>query len=103
MVWASNEATAIEALSTSRKKQTNIFVDSPNQLAGDQGQLATTRGAGKANRVYYQSREGWGSVEQKLTATDRLARVQSIIDEELAWAVTEARKPGSGPVCRRSS
>ena len=26
-------------------------------------------------------------VDQKLSATDRLARVQSIIDEELAWAV----------------
>jgi hypothetical protein len=28
-------------------------------------------------------------VDQKLSATDRLARVQSIIDEELGWAVSE--------------
>lgn len=33
-------------------------------------------------------------VDQKLTATDRLARVQQIIDRELAWAVTKAEEPG---------
>jgi transposase-like protein len=32
-------------------------------------------------------------VDQKLTATDRLARVQQIIDDELAWAVHKAQEP----------
>src|SRR5881628_405501 len=33
-------------------------------------------------------------VEEKLTATARLERVQHVIDDELAWAVTQARKEG---------
>jgi hypothetical protein len=33
-------------------------------------------------------------VEEKLTASDRLARVQQIIDGELAWAVHKAQEPG---------
>jgi hypothetical protein len=33
-------------------------------------------------------------VEEKLTATARLERVQQVIDEELGWAVQEARRPG---------
>ena|SRR5438067_3625729 len=34
-------------------------------------------------------------VEEKLTATARLARVQQVIDDELAWAVTQARQDGA--------
>ena len=34
-------------------------------------------------------------VEEKLSATARLERVQQIIDEELAWAVTQARQEGA--------
>ena len=34
-------------------------------------------------------------VEDKLNATARLERIQQIIDDELAWAVTEARKEGA--------
>jgi DNA-binding transcriptional regulator YdaS (Cro superfamily) len=30
-------------------------------------------------------------VEEKLSATARLERVQQVIDEEMAWAVTQAR------------
>src|SRR4030095_10329365 len=33
-------------------------------------------------------------VEEKLSATARLERVQQVIDEELGWAVQEARKDG---------
>jgi hypothetical protein len=33
-------------------------------------------------------------VEEKLSATARLERVQLVIDEELGWAVQEARRPG---------
>ena len=33
-------------------------------------------------------------VEEKLSATARLERVQQVIDQELAWAVQEARRPG---------
>src|SRR5712691_2632722 len=33
-------------------------------------------------------------VDQKLGAADRLAKVQQIIDAELAWAVDKAREPG---------
>src|SRR4029450_4851561 len=33
-------------------------------------------------------------VEEKLSATARLERVQQVIDEELGWAVQEARRPG---------
>src|SRR5262245_39257985 len=33
-------------------------------------------------------------VEEKLSATARLERVQQVIDEELAWAVQEARRDG---------
>jgi predicted RNA polymerase sigma factor len=34
-------------------------------------------------------------VEEKLTATARLERVQEVIDDELAWAVTQARQDGA--------
>lgn len=34
-------------------------------------------------------------VEEKLTATARLERVQQVIDEELVWAVTQARQEGA--------
>jgi hypothetical protein len=34
-------------------------------------------------------------VEEKLSATARLERVQRVIDEELAWAITEARRLGA--------
>ena len=34
-------------------------------------------------------------VEEKLSATARLEGVQQVIDEELKWAVTQARKDGS--------
>ena len=34
-------------------------------------------------------------VEEKLTATDRLERVQQVIDEELGWAVQQARQAGA--------
>ena len=33
-------------------------------------------------------------VQEKLSATDRLERVQRVIDEELGWAVQEARRAG---------
>src|SRR5688572_20691986 len=33
-------------------------------------------------------------VEEKLSATARLERVQQVIDEELGWAVQEARREG---------
>jgi hypothetical protein len=33
-------------------------------------------------------------VEEKLSATARLERVQQIIDDELAWAVQKAQEPG---------
>jgi DNA-binding FadR family transcriptional regulator len=33
-------------------------------------------------------------VEEKLSATARLERVQQVIDEELGWAVQEARRDG---------
>jgi len=33
-------------------------------------------------------------VEEKLTATARLERVQQVIDDELAWAVKQARQQG---------
>ena len=33
-------------------------------------------------------------VEEKLSATARLERVQRVIDEELGWAVQEARRDG---------
>ncbi len=34
-------------------------------------------------------------VEEKLTATARLEGVQQVIDDELAWAVKQARQPGA--------
>jgi hypothetical protein len=34
-------------------------------------------------------------VEEKLSATARLERVQRVIDDELAWAVAEARHEGA--------
>jgi len=34
-------------------------------------------------------------VDEKLTASARLERVQHVIDEELTWAVTQARQPGA--------
>src|SRR5476651_804132 len=34
-------------------------------------------------------------VEEKLTATMRLERVQQVIDDELDWAVTQARQDGA--------
>src|SRR5215831_12762136 len=34
-------------------------------------------------------------VEEKLSATDRLERVQRVIDEELTWATREARREGA--------
>jgi hypothetical protein len=34
-------------------------------------------------------------VEEKLSATDRLERVQQVIDDELRWAVTQARQEGA--------
>src|SRR5260221_685090 len=34
-------------------------------------------------------------VEDKLSATARLERVQQVIDGELAWAVGQARQPGA--------
>jgi hypothetical protein len=34
-------------------------------------------------------------VAEKLTATARLERVQQVIDDELAWAVEQARQPGA--------
>src|SRR5579862_8421684 len=34
-------------------------------------------------------------VEEKLTATARLERVQQFIDEQLAWAVQQARQEGA--------
>jgi uncharacterized protein (DUF2342 family) len=34
-------------------------------------------------------------VEEKLTATARLERVQQVIDEELTWATREARRDGA--------
>src|SRR3954468_12766620 len=34
-------------------------------------------------------------VEEKISATGRLERVQRVIDEELAWAVREARREGA--------
>ena len=34
-------------------------------------------------------------VEEKLTATARLEHVQEVIDDELAWAVTQARREGA--------
>src|SRR6266508_4496558 len=34
-------------------------------------------------------------VEEKLSATARLERVQQVIDEELGWAVGRARQPGA--------
>jgi predicted DNA-binding protein YlxM (UPF0122 family) len=34
-------------------------------------------------------------VEEKLTATARLERVQQVIDEELGWAVQQARQDGA--------
>jgi hypothetical protein len=34
-------------------------------------------------------------VEEKLSATDRLERVQGVIDEELTWATREARRDGA--------
>jgi hypothetical protein len=34
-------------------------------------------------------------VEEKLTATSRLERVQQVIDEELRWAVQQARQDGA--------
>jgi hypothetical protein len=34
-------------------------------------------------------------VEEKLSATARLERVQQVIDGELAWAVGQARQPGA--------
>ena len=34
-------------------------------------------------------------VEEKLTATARLERVQQVIDDELAWAVKQARQDGA--------
>jgi len=34
-------------------------------------------------------------VDEKLSATARLERVQQVIDGELAWAVTRARQPGA--------
>lgn len=34
-------------------------------------------------------------VEEKLSATARLERVQRVIDEELGWAVTQARQEGA--------
>src|SRR6266498_1640400 len=34
-------------------------------------------------------------VEEKLTATARLERVQQVIDDELAWAVKQARQEGA--------
>jgi predicted RNA polymerase sigma factor len=34
-------------------------------------------------------------VEEKLSATARLERIQQVIDEELAWAVTQARQEGA--------
>lgn len=34
-------------------------------------------------------------VEEKLTATARLERVQQVIDDELAWAVEQARQRGA--------
>src|SRR6266576_2465781 len=34
-------------------------------------------------------------VEEKLSATARLERIQQVIDEELAWAVTRARQDGA--------
>src|SRR5499427_10333573 len=33
-------------------------------------------------------------VEEKLSATARLERVQRVIDEEMSWAVQEARRDG---------
>jgi len=33
--------------------------------------------------------------DEKLTAAARLERVQQVIDEELGWAVTQARQPGA--------
>jgi predicted RNA polymerase sigma factor len=34
-------------------------------------------------------------VEEKLTATARLERIQQVIDEELVWAVEQARREGA--------
>jgi hypothetical protein len=34
-------------------------------------------------------------VEQKLDGSQRLARVQAVIDAELSWAIAEARRPGA--------
>ena len=34
-------------------------------------------------------------VDQKLNANDRLLRVQRVIDEELSWAVEQAKAPGA--------
>jgi hypothetical protein len=34
-------------------------------------------------------------VEEKLSATARLVRVQQVIDEELSWATREARREGA--------
>src|SRR5207248_2988784 len=34
-------------------------------------------------------------VEERLSATARLERVQQVIDEELQWAVTQARREGA--------
>ena len=34
-------------------------------------------------------------VEEKLTATARLERIQQVIDEELVWAVEQARRDGA--------
>src|SRR5262249_20208621 len=34
-------------------------------------------------------------VDEKLTATARLAHVQQVIDDELAWAVQQARQDGA--------
>jgi hypothetical protein len=33
-------------------------------------------------------------VEERLSATARLERIQQVIDEEFAWAVTQARQEG---------
>ena len=49
---------------------------------------------GLTSRVVALERAG-EVVDQKLDANARLQRVQLVIDEELAWAVTQAQQPGA--------
>ena len=49
---------------------------------------------GRTSRVVALERAG-EVVDQKLDANARLQRVQLVIDEELAWAVTQAQQPGA--------